>query len=57
MRTRPVRGSLKRASTLAPVPPRMRGATAVATVMLAMSFVLLLVINALQAWQRKRSGA
>jgi sulfate transport system permease protein len=33
------------------------GATAVATVMLAMSFVLLLVINALQAWQRKRSGA
>ncbi|MFL6693014.1 MAG: sulfate ABC transporter permease subunit CysT [Ramlibacter sp.] len=33
------------------------GATAVATVMLALSFVLLLVINALQAWQRKRSGA
>ena len=33
------------------------GATAVATVMLLMSFVLLLVINALQAWQRKRSGA
>ena len=33
------------------------GATAVATVMLLMSFVLLLVINALQTWQRKRSGA
>lgn len=33
------------------------GATAVATVMLVLSFVLLLVINALQAWQRKRSGA
>lgn len=33
------------------------GATAVATVMLFFSFVLLLVINALQAWQRRRSGA
>ncbi|MBC5764294.1 sulfate ABC transporter permease subunit CysT [Ramlibacter albus] len=33
------------------------GATAVAVVMLFFSFVLLLVINALQAWQRKRSGA
>ena len=33
------------------------GATAVATVMLAISFVMLLVINALQAWQRKRGGA
>lgn len=32
------------------------GATAVATVMLGLSFVLLLVINGLQAWQR-RSGA
>ncbi|WP_326541385.1 sulfate ABC transporter permease subunit CysT [Pseudorhodoferax sp.] len=32
------------------------GATAVATVMLLISFVLLLVINGLQAWQRKRSG-
>ena len=32
------------------------GATAVATVMLFFSFVLLLVINALQAWQRRRSG-
>ena len=32
------------------------GATAVATVMLAISFLLLLVINALQAWQRRRSG-
>ncbi len=28
-----------------------------AVVMLVMSFVLLLVINALQGWQRKRSGA
>ena len=32
------------------------GATAVATVMLVISFVMLLVINALQTWQRKRSG-
>ncbi|HSX94461.1 MAG TPA: sulfate ABC transporter permease subunit CysT [Hydrogenophaga sp.] len=32
------------------------GATAVASVMLGISFVLLLVINGLQAWQRKRSG-
>ena len=33
------------------------GATAVATVMLLASFVMLLVINTLQSWQRKRSGA
>ena len=33
------------------------GATAVALVMLVMSFILLLVINALQGWQRRRSGA
>jgi sulfate transport system permease protein len=33
------------------------GATAVATVMLLASFLMLLVINALQAWQRKRGGA
>src|SRR4051812_30717046 len=33
------------------------GATAVACVMLLFSFVLLLVINALQSWQRKRAGA
>ena len=33
------------------------GATAVATVMLMASFAMLLVINALQSWQRKRSGA
>jgi sulfate transport system permease protein len=33
------------------------GATAVAVVMLVISFVLLLLINALQAWQRQRSGA
>ena len=32
------------------------GATAVAVVMLVFSFALLLVINALQAWQRRRSG-
>lgn len=32
------------------------GATAVATVMLLMSFALLLAINALQAWQRRRAG-
>jgi len=33
------------------------GATAVALVMLVISFMLLLVINALQTWQRRRSGA
>ena len=33
------------------------GATAVAVVMLVMSFILLLVINALQAWQRRHAGA
>jgi sulfate transport system permease protein len=32
------------------------GATAVAVVMLLFSFALLLVINGLQAWQRKRAG-
>lgn len=32
------------------------GATAVATVLLLFSFLLLLVINSLQAWQRRRSG-
>src|SRR5438093_1692903 len=33
------------------------GATAVAVVMLVISFALLLLINALQAWQRRRSGS
>jgi sulfate transport system permease protein len=33
------------------------GATAIAVVMLAVSFVLLLAINALQAWTRKRQGS
>jgi len=33
------------------------GATAVAVVLLIISFSLLLVINALQTWQRKRSGS
>ncbi|WP_299021565.1 sulfate ABC transporter permease subunit CysT [uncultured Tepidimonas sp.] len=33
------------------------GATAVATVMLLASFALLLVINALQGWQRRRAGS
>ena len=33
------------------------GATAVAVVMLVISFVLLLLINALQAWQRRSTGA
>jgi sulfate/thiosulfate transport system permease protein len=33
------------------------GATAVASAMLLFAFVLLMVINALQAWQRRRSGA
>lgn len=33
------------------------GATAVASVMLLASFILLLVINGLQTWQRKRVGA
>jgi len=32
------------------------GATAIAVVMLVMSFILLLFINALQAWSRKRQG-
>jgi sulfate transport system permease protein len=32
------------------------GATAIATVMLVLSFVMLLVINLLQAWARKRQG-
>ena len=35
----------------------LSGATAVALVMLVISFIMLLVINALQAWQRRRSGA
>ena len=33
------------------------GATAVAVVMLVISFILLLIINALQAWQRRHAGA
>ncbi|WP_296509867.1 sulfate ABC transporter permease subunit CysT [Rhodoferax sp.] len=33
------------------------GATAVATVMLLASFAMLMVINGLQSWQRKRAGA
>ena len=33
------------------------GATAVAVVMLVISFLLLLVINGLQAWQRRHAGA
>ncbi|MEY8689849.1 MAG: ABC transporter permease, partial [Leptothrix sp. (in: b-proteobacteria)] len=33
------------------------GATAIAVVMLLMSFALLLVINLLQAWARRRQGA
>jgi len=33
------------------------GATAVAVVMLVIAFVMLLVINALQAWQRRHAGA
>ena len=33
------------------------GATAIAVVMLVVSFVLLLAINALQAWRRRRLGA
>jgi sulfate transport system permease protein len=32
------------------------GATAIALVMLAASFVLLLAINALQAWTARRTG-
>jgi len=32
------------------------GATAIASVMLVMSFILLLAINGLQAWTRKRQG-
>jgi len=33
------------------------GATSVAAVMLVISFALLLTINALQAWTRRRQGA
>ena len=33
------------------------GATAIAVVMLTLSFVLLLLINVLQAWTRRRQGA
>jgi sulfate transport system permease protein len=33
-----------------------QGATAIAVVMLVMSFVMLLAINALQAWARQRQG-
>jgi len=33
-----------------------RGATAIAVVMLAASFVMLLAINLLQAWMRRRSS-
>jgi sulfate transport system permease protein len=33
------------------------GATAVATIMLAISFVLLLAINLLQTWTRRRLGS
>jgi len=32
------------------------GATAIAVVMLGMSFAMLLVVNLLQAWARKRQG-
>jgi sulfate transport system permease protein len=32
------------------------GATAIAVVMLVVSFVLLLTINALQGWARRRQG-
>ena len=32
------------------------GATAIATIMLGIAFVLLLMINLLQAWSRKRLG-
>ena len=34
----------------------LQGATAIALVMLVISFVMLLVINALQAWQRRYAG-
>jgi sulfate transport system permease protein len=34
----------------------LNGATAVASVMLLISFAMLLVINGLQAWQRRRTG-
>jgi sulfate transport system permease protein len=32
------------------------GATAIATIMLAISFVMFLIINAIQAWTRRRFG-
>ncbi|MET0639090.1 MAG: sulfate ABC transporter permease subunit CysT, partial [Hyphomicrobium sp.] len=33
-----------------------KGATAVAAVMLVISFVLLLIVNGLQAWTARRTG-
>ncbi len=33
-----------------------KGATAVASVMLVISFVLLLIVNGLQAWTARRTG-
>ena len=33
-----------------------RGATAIASVMLVFSFILLLLVNGLQAWTAKRTG-
>jgi sulfate transport system permease protein len=33
-----------------------RGATAIAAVMLVISFIMLLIVNALQAWNARRFG-
>ena len=46
-----------RAAAVNIVPTSTGAATAVALVMLVVSFILLLVINGLQTWQRRRSGA
>jgi sulfate transport system permease protein len=58
-----IAGNLPNVSEIAPLLIIIRleeynypAATAIAAVMLLFSFVMLLVINALQAWQRKHSG-
>ncbi len=58
-----IAGNIPHVSEIAPLLIRIRleefsyaGASAIATVMLAISFAMLLVINLLQAWSRKRFG-
>ncbi len=58
-----IAGNIPRVSEIAPLLIVIKleefdyaGATVIATVMLLISFALLFIINALQAWQRKRFG-